>query len=69
MSDDAKNLGKAEAKASQHDEPADEVEAHAKHAGKAEHSKPGMTDELASDENEVEAHHFRQGGKAEGKAE
>ena len=61
MSDDTKNL----AKPAQHDEPTDEVEAHSNKAG---YAKPGMTDELASDENEVEAHHFRQGDKAADKS-
>ena len=60
MSDDQKDLGKA----AQHDEPTDEVEAH----GKAGYAKPGMSDELAGDENEVEAHHFRHGDKAADKS-
>lgn len=61
MSDDAKQLGKAEAKASHHDEPNDEVEAHAKPA-----ARPGQTDE-AIREDEVEAHLFKQQGKADAK--
>jgi len=43
----------------------DEVEAHGNKAG---YAKPGMTDELAGDENEVEAHHFRHGDKAADKS-
>ncbi len=69
MSDDAKQLGKAAGKANHHDEPTDEVEAHGKAAGKAEHHKAGVNDELAGDDNEVEAHSFKQYGRSEGKAE
>ena len=63
MSDDAKQLGKADAKPSHHNEPADEVKAHMKHD-----ARPGQNDEATPDD-EVEAHLFKQQGKAEGKAE
>jgi hypothetical protein len=49
MSDDQRPGGKA----AQHDEPTDEVEAHAAKAG---HNKAGMTDEVDKDNDEVEAH-------------